>query len=220
MITLKATQRKKEDNLKEARIRGLVPAVLYGEKLKNQEIFVEEKPFLAVFQEAGETSIIELSINEKEKYQALIHAIDRDSLSGRIIHLDFFHPSLKKKITAEVPLVFLNEAPAVKDLGLILEKEMLVLPVKGLVKDLPHEIEVDLSTLKTLEDKILIKDLKIPSAVEILHHGAEDIIAQVKEPKKEQEPAPEPTEGEKEAGETTEAEEGAAEKQDAQQQKK
>ena len=83
--------------------------------------------------------------------------------------------------------------------------------VKGLAHSLPREIKVDLSALKTFEDRIYIKDLKTPDGVEILREGNE-IVANVTEPRKEKEPEPkpeEPAEGEKKEGEEEKPEESA-----------
>ncbi|MBM4177574.1 50S ribosomal protein L25, partial [Candidatus Gribaldobacteria bacterium] len=178
MNNLKATIRKKGENLGQARKGGLIPAVLYGEGLKNINLFVSEKPFLNLFQQIGETSTFNLEVEDK-KYQALIRQIDKNPLNEKIIHLDFFHPSLKKKITADAPLVFKGESVAVKDLGGILEKELTFLKVKGLVKDIPRAIEVDISNLKNLEDKIIISDLSIPSGITIEHHQIDDIVVHI-----------------------------------------
>ncbi|OIO45323.1 50S ribosomal protein L25 [bacterium (Candidatus Gribaldobacteria) CG23_combo_of_CG06-09_8_20_14_all_37_87_8] len=201
MISLKATIRQEKNHLKDLRQKGFIPAVLYGEGLKNINLSVEEKPFLIAFKEIGETSTLELNI-ESKKYQALIHQTTYDPLSGKIIHLDFFHPSLKKKIIAEVPLSFIGEPPAVKDLGGILEKELTSLAIKGLVKDMPHEIKVDLSSLKAFGDKIIIGDLNIPKEVEIEHNEKDNIVVHIAEPRKEEvEPTPTPVTGEVEVTE-------------------
>ncbi len=209
MITLKATIRKelkrKTDNLRE---QGMLPAVLYGDAIKeNLLLTINEKDFEKVFREAGETSLVSIEVDGKI-IEALIHQITKDPLSGKFLHIDFFHPSAKKKIEAEVPLIFENEAPAVKELGGVLEEELHFIKVKGLVHQLPHEFKVDLGVLKTFEDKIVVKDLDIQN-VEVLHNP-KDIIAHVVEPKiiieEEAKPA---VEGEDEA--LVEGEEGKTE---------
>ncbi len=213
MITLQAAIRQEKDNLKDLRKKGFIPAILYGEGLKNINLSVEEKPFLIAFKEIGETSTLELNI-EGKKYQALIHQTTYDPLSEKIIHLDFFHPSLKKKIIAEVPLVFVGEAPAIKDLGGVLEKEITSLAIKGLIKDMPHEIEVNLSSLKAFGDKIVIGDLNISDEVEIEHNEKDNIVVHIAEPRKEEvEPTPTPA-TEEVVGENTESGEKSNEKED------
>ncbi len=55
--------------------------------------------------------------------------------------------------------------------------------VKALPQNLPHEIKVDISVLKTFEDKILVKDLAVPPKVTVLKN-ADEIVAQVLPPQK------------------------------------
>jgi len=88
-------------------------------------------------------------------------------------------------------IMFIGEAPACVTLGGVLIRGVDQVEVKGLAKDLPKEIEVDISGLNTFEDKILIKDLTLPEEVEILNHEKDDAICHVAEPKQEKEPEPE-----------------------------
>ncbi len=198
----------------------MLPGVLYGEGIKeNLSLHVNEKEFEEVFKEAGESSLVELEVTGK-KYQILIHQISKDPLSGRFLHIDFFKPSTKKKIEAEVPLVFEGESLAVKDLGGILETDLQQVYVKGLAHQLPREIVVNIEVLKTFEDKVVIGDLKVPEGVEILREKNE-VVAHVsearqeeKEEEKEEAAVVEGEEGEKEGEET--AAEGNVEQGDKQ----
>lgn len=188
MVSLKATIREKIGRqTKTLRKQGVLPAVLYGEGLESTPIEVEEKDFNEVYAKAGESSLVSLALGSK-KYDVLIHEISRDPLSGGFLHIDFYHPSTKKKVEAEIPLVFEGVAPAVGDLGGILVKELQAINVKGLAHNLPREIVVDIGTLQTFEDRIRVKDLKVPEGVEVLR-GQEGMVALVVAPKEEKEEA-------------------------------
>ncbi len=211
MITLKAEKRQQiGGNFEQLRQKGTLPAVLYGEGIKESIILqVSGKEFIKVLQEAGESSLLSLEADGKQ-YNVLIHQIAKDPVSGSFLHVDFFKPSTKKKIEAEVPLEFIGEAPAVKDLAGILVTEFSTMHVKGLAQQLPREITVDLSGLKTFEDRILVKDLKMPEGVEVLR-DLDEIVAHVAEPREEEVIEEEPVVeaegeggegGEKPAGET------------------
>ncbi len=184
MVKLKAKKRdalgNKNNTLKE---KGLLPAVLYGSAIKNIPLQIDKKEFEMVYRAAGESSLISLEVGDKE-FSVLVHQIARDPMKGDFIHVDFYQPSLKKKVEAEIPLVFEGEAPAVKGLGGILEKEIQSLEVKGLAKDLPREIRVDLTGLETFEDRVLVKDLKVSAGVEIMKDENE-IVAHVVPPREE-----------------------------------
>jgi large subunit ribosomal protein L25 len=184
MIKLKAKKRETTGSKNNSlRNQGLLPAVLYGSETENIPLKIDKKEFEEAYQVAGESSLIDLVVDGKE-FSVLVHQTARDPMTGDFIHVDFYQPSLKKKVEAEIPLVFENEAPAVKGLGGILEKEIQVLEVKGLAKDLPREIKVDLSGLETFEDRVLVKDLKIPQGIEIMKDENE-IVAHVVPPKEE-----------------------------------
>lgn len=217
MFSLKSTIRDKKEDPAKLRQNGFVPAILYGEGIKNQMLKVAEKDFIAAFKSAGESSMMKLKVkNEKLKteseYDVLIHQTEKNPLSGRVIHADFYHPSSRKKVVAEIPLVFQGEAPAVKTFSAILVKEAHSIEVKGLAQNLPREVIVDLGRLATLEDRILVKDLGLSDKLEC-KKGADEIIALVVLPKEEKpEPVPvasqtSPTEESKEsqpAAQTTE----------------
>ncbi len=164
-----------------------IPAVVYGPGVKNFSVQVDEKEFKKVFRKAGESSLIELSIEgEKEKKPVLIHEMQKDPVSDKIIHVDFYQADLKEEVEVAVPLVFEGSAPAEKDLGGTLNKNMLEIEVKALPQNLPHEIVVNVDSLKTFEDHILVKDLVLPKEVTVLKKP-DEIVASVLAPRKVEE---------------------------------
>ncbi len=202
MISLNATIRnsfgKKTRTLKN---QGKIPAVVYGPGEKNVSLEVDEKEFKKVFKMAGESSLVELQIaassddeaslapkmgRDKEKKPVLVHEIQKDPVSGKLIHIDFYQADLKEEVEVAIPLVFEGTAPAEKDLGGTLNKNMLELEVKALPMNLPHEIKVDISGLKTFEDHICVKDLALPKDVKVLKNP-DEIVAQVLAPQKVEE---------------------------------
>ena len=195
MLSLTAKVRKEVGKkVKKLRERGVLPAILYGPKIKNQTLEVDLKEFEKVYKKAGESTLISLETSpEKEKYLVLIQEVARDPLTDRPIHVDFYQPSLKEEIEAKVPLIFEGVSPAVKELGGTLFKNIQEVEVKALPQDLPKEIKVNIENLKTFEDYILIKDLKVKEGVKILKEP-EEIVAQVTPPEKVEEELEKPIE--------------------------
>ncbi len=189
MITITAKIRKisgkKVKNLKK---EGIMPAVLYGSGAENLLLEIDLKEFEKIYKEAGESSLISLEIEKykDEKIPVLIHEVQYHPLTDKPIHTDFYHPDLKKEIEAKVSLVFEGDSQAVKDLSGTLIKNISEVEVKAFPQNLPHEIKVNVESIKTFEDSILIKDLKIPEEVKILHKP-EDVVANVIPPRKEEE---------------------------------
>ena len=175
MLILSANTRKDLGRkLKKVRENNFVPAVLYGPKIKNINLEVDLKEFKKIYEQAGESSLIEILVDGK-KFLVLIQAVEIDALSQKPIHIDFYQPRLDEEITATVPLVFEGQASAVKELSGTLVKNIYELEVKALPQSLPHEIKVNIDGLKTFDDAVLVKDLLVNQGVKILKDAEETI---------------------------------------------
>ncbi len=209
MLILKAKIRKElGKKIKNLRKQGILPAVLYGPKIKNLNIELDLKEFENIFAKAGESSLISLEI-DKDKFLVLIHEVKKDPLTEKLIHVDFYQPILTEEIEASVPIIFEGEALAVKELSGTLVKEIQEIDVKALPQNLPHEIKVNIDGLKTFEDEILVKDLKLPEGVKV-QKKPNEIVAVVTPPEKVEEELEKPIEekvGEVEGAEEKEKEE-------------
>ena len=195
MLSISAKIRKEKGRkTKTLRLKGVLPAVLYGPKIKNLSLEVDSKEFEKVFEEGGESSLVSLEVKgEKKKFMVLIHDISRDPLSSDILHVDFYQPSLEKEIEVRVPIVFEGEAPAVKNLSGTLVKSIAEAEVRALPQHLPKEIKVNVDSLETFEDDILIKDLKVEKEVKIIGNP-QDVVAHVVPPEKVEEELEKPIE--------------------------
>lgn len=185
MLTLNAQERdllgKKTKALRE---KGLIPAVLYGKKEKTVSISIPFKDFLKIWKEAGESTLIELALNDK-KETVIIHEVAFDPVKNIPIHADLYRVEMDKLIRAEVPLLFIGESAAVKNLGGVLVKVIREAEIEALPKDLPHEIPVDIAKLQSFDDQITVKDLSLPAGVKVAQEP-NDIVAFVEEPKEEE----------------------------------
>ena len=195
MIILSAKIRKDLGKKTETlRKKGILPAVLYGPKIKNLNLEIDLKEFEKIFEVAGESSLISLSINgKKPKFLVLIHQIQKDPLTDKPIHVDFYQPLLEEEIEVAVPIILEGSSPAVKELGGTLVKNISEIKVKAKPQNLPHEIKIDISRLKTFEDNIKILDLKLPEEVKILGE-LEEILVFVSPPEKIEEELAKPVE--------------------------
>lgn len=193
MIILEARKREiRGRKVKSLRKKGVLPAVFYGPEVKSTPIEINAKEFNDVYKKAGQSSLINLKIGNKE-YPVLISETKTDPISDNFIHIDFYQPILTKEVEARVPIIFEGESSAVKDLGGTLVKEIQELEVKALPQNLPHEIRMDISKLKTFEDEILIKDINLPAGVKV-KKNLDDIVAVVTPPQKIEEELEKPIE--------------------------
>lgn len=219
-VTLKAEKRTAEGKQNRTlRKKGFIPAILYGHKIKNINLQIETKEFDQVFQKAGQTTLIDLKIEDEPAHKVLVHDFQTDPLTDKINHIDFHQIKMTEKIKTEVPVVTFGDSPAIIELegNLILNKDSI--EIECLPQDLIHDIQVDISGIKTFEDKILISDIKVPENVTILDNP-EEVVVLVTPPRSEEElaeleeeveekPEEVEVEAEKEEGEGEEAEEGA-----------
>jgi large subunit ribosomal protein L25 len=190
MISLEIKERNKNESLLKLRQGGLLPAVFYGKKETSTSISISLKDFQKVWNEAGESAVITLKKGGGANLDALIYDVDIDPVTELPRHVDFYVFEKDKKIEVDASIKFVGIAPAVKEQGGVLVKVLYELKVEALPKDLPSEIDVDISVLKEIGDRISAKDIKLPAGVSLVENP-EEIVASVSAPK-EEEVVPEP----------------------------
>ena len=183
MTTLQAQFRKAGESLDAIRGSGSLPAVFYGAGKESTSISIPMMAFEKALKEAGESNTISLVLPEGT-FDVLIHEVQLDPVKHIPTHVDFLVVDMNKPIEVAVPLEFIGVSPAVKgNLG-VLTKVMHEIEVKGLPKNIPHQIEVDISSLETLSNQIHVSDLKMPNGVEAMV-DAEEVVALVNAVKEE-----------------------------------
>jgi len=170
------------------RKKGLLPAVIYGNKFESRNLWLNYPEFKKAYAQTGESTILELDIDGKSKANVLVYDVQVDPISGKFSHVDFFHVRMDQKIETEVPLEFIGESEAVKALGGVLLKSLDNVQVSCLPADLPAKIEVDISALKNFDDVIKVGDLKISEKVKI-EVELDTVVANVAAPRSDEEMA-------------------------------
>jgi len=165
-----------------------IPGILYGRGIENVMISLDKKKFNDTYEEAGESTVFKLALDGKDERNVLIKDVQRDVLSGLTRHVDFYQVRMDEEIEAEIELVFTGESAAVKELGGILVKNMDAIQVKCLPGDLPPEMEVNITPIKTFDDYIYVKDLPFGEKVEVLV-DPETVVAMVSPPRSDEEMA-------------------------------
>lgn len=207
-LKLKADTRKVFGR-KVSRLRkdGLIPATVYGKNVKSQSLNLEEKVLQEVYKKAGETGVIDLTVNsEKQSRPVLIHNVQLHPVTDQVLHVEFHQVDLTKKVTVNIPVETIGKAPAVEKGGVLISL-MDELEVEALPTDLPEKFVVDISKLEEVGDSILLKDLDYDKAkVELRVEDMDAPLVKIDEPKEEEEePEPEAAgaaEGEAATGES------------------
>ncbi len=163
--------------VKSLRQGGLVPAILYGHEIESLPLQVDEQDLNRVLTQAGGHRLISLKV-DGSKRQALARDVQWDVITGKPIHVDFYAVVMTEKLTTEVPLVFVGEAPAAEEVGVILLQGLDEIEIECLPGDLIEAIEVDLSGLEEMDQAIYVKDLPLPSTVDVLT-DPEELVAKI-----------------------------------------
>lgn len=179
MLTLKVEKRD-IDGAKAPAMRraGVIPAVVYGAHHEATPIAVEARAFDKILRAAGEATIVSLD-GLGAPLPTLIHQVDRDPLTNVPRHVDFYAVTKGEKVEVAIPLEFTGESPAV-EAGANLVKVLYELEVKADPMSLPHTINVDISLLTKLGDRIHARDLVLPAGVELVSEP-EEVVALVQE---------------------------------------
>ncbi|KKR50948.1 MAG: 50S ribosomal protein L25 [Candidatus Curtissbacteria bacterium GW2011_GWA1_40_16] len=166
--------------VKQLRKDGIIPAHVFGHKVKTVHVQVKAGEFHKVFEKAGETGIISLAV-DSQKLPVLVRNLQIHPVTDEPLHVDFYQVNLTEKVKVNVPLEVVGEAPAVeKKVGLLLTPVSEV-EVEALPSDLPENIEVDISKLENIGDEIRIKDLKIDRSKIEIQTDEELVVASIGE---------------------------------------
>lgn len=156
-------------------------AVLYGNKVANVNLKIKQTDFEKTWKQAGESNLIDLELN-KETVPVLIKDLQYHPVKHLPIHVDFYQVNMKEKITTEIPLNYIGESKAVKELGGLLMKYADAVEVRCLPGDLLNNLDVDISVLVDFEGAIHMKDLNLPKNMELMR-DPEEMVASIIPPK-------------------------------------
>jgi len=171
--------------LKEKMDKDYISAVLYGPGVTNQNLKLKRLDLEKAFALAGESNLIELEIANGQVVKVLVKETQYEPLKGILRHIDFYQVNMTKKINTEIPLHFVGESKAIKELGGMLVKNLDHLEVECLPIDLVDHIDVDISVITELHHPIKISDLVLPKSWE-LENDPSDLVANVVEPNEEE----------------------------------
>jgi large subunit ribosomal protein L25 len=142
---------------KKLRNEKLVPCVLYGGE-ENIHFYTPFSEFRSLVY-TPDVFVVNLNIDGKT-YQSILQDMQWHPVEEQLVHADFLQISDKKPIKVELPIQIQGTAKGIK-LGGKLKVNLRKIKVKGLVKDLPDAIEVDVTELD-LSQSFKVGDLNLP----------------------------------------------------------
>jgi large subunit ribosomal protein L25 len=184
------------------RVKGLIPAIVYGGKGDAMSVAVDPKVLLRVLRsETGRNTILKLDLGSEGKTSAILKQWQLDPVKESFLHADFYRIAMDVALRVKVPVAVKGEARGVKTDGGILELIMRFIEVECLPGDIPERIEIDVTDLG-INDSLRISNVPVTAQIKIME-DADQVVVHVIAVKEEAAPvagAAPPAEGEAPAG--------------------
>jgi len=161
--------------VKNLRLAGKVPAVIYGSEVKSLPITLDKKDTTNTLNKFSGSTILTIEVDGKE-HATLVREIQQDYIKGELLHVDFLVISLKEKLRTSVSITLVGVAPVLEEYSALIVSGLDQIEVECLPQDLPEVIEVDVSSLEELGAAIYLKDIPAIEKVEFLS-DPEELIA-------------------------------------------
>jgi len=162
------------------RRQGITPAHLYGHDIKSLTLQCDTTELRQIIAQAGRTRLINLEVDGKQPRSVFVREIQRDEVSRQLLHVDFYQVKKTEKIAVDVPIVFVGEAPAMKEKRRMLTHGITSLSIECLPGNVPPQIEVDLSPLEEIEQAIHVKDIVLGPDITV-NADPEQLVVKVSE---------------------------------------
>jgi large subunit ribosomal protein L25 len=216
-VDLQAKPREERGKNAARRLRasGMLPAVLYGDGASTA-LAVPDRVVDYTLQHMGDNALYDIDLGAGGSTARIVD-VQRDPVSGRLLHVDFAPVDMLERIEITVPLHVVGEAPGTEEGG-VLQQVAYEVRIETLPGDIPQELTLDVSSLG-MNENLTLADLRLPEGITLVS-DPEEVAAIVTAPTEiteedleaagvvEEEPEEgEPVEG---AEEPEEREEGAA----------
>jgi len=165
--------------MRQLRMRDITPANLYsggGTPVSLQlETTLLYKNLLFIH---GRNAVITLQIegDAAGERHVLVQEIQKEPVSGKLVHIDFFEIDIQKAAKFTVPIEYVGTAKGV-DLGGELHVFKEKVQLQGCPLDIPDVIQVDITPLEQGGAGLTFGDLPIPERVEMLEKPTVTCVA-------------------------------------------
>lgn len=153
----------------QARVKGDIPSILYGNNAGNITITVDRRSLEKILHtEGGAHALIQLEFEESPETNtpAIVKAIQHHPVNDAVQHVDFLRIRLDERIQSPVSIV-LNGRPKGVVEGGVIDHQIREVTVECLALDIPEHIAVDITNLG-LGESLHVSALQVPEGVVIL----------------------------------------------------
>jgi large subunit ribosomal protein L25 len=160
------------------RMKGLVPAVLYGGSAEPAAVSVSPKELSKILSsKTGHNTIFNLGITNQEPAPVMIIDWQYDPIKESLLHVDLKRIDLNQRISVKVPVMTHGDARGVKLQGGLMEVVTREIEIECLPDDIPEQFTVDVAELM-LNQSIRASDIPLSGSMKLLS-PAEAVIAHV-----------------------------------------
>jgi large subunit ribosomal protein L25 len=183
-IAIKGDQRpgKTKGELRQLRLAGRIPGVVYGKQLQAPIALSVEERELSALLRTTPNAVLELDIPAHGKQTVMIADVQRDPLYQTLLHIDFQGINMNEKVRANVRIEATGDSSGVREGG-ILQTILHEVEVQCLPGDIPDALEADVSSLG-IGENLLIQDLVLPKGIEVVAEPT-SVVLTVLAPQKE-----------------------------------
>lgn len=154
------------------RMQNLVPGIMYGPNYPSTPITIDQKELHRIVKENGIHAIVQLITNQGSQY-CMVKELQRDPVSGSVIHADFETIDMNQKVKTNIPILMVGHEIAEK-YG-VLQRQLGEITVEGMPNQIPKYVQANVAQLN-LGESIRVADLEIAEEISILS-DLEGIIA-------------------------------------------
>ena len=154
---------------------GAIPATVYGKKIKSVSLVVAADTFAKLYQEAGETGLVELTVGSVV-VPVLIHSVQLHPVTRALLHVEFFQVDLKEKVKTRVPVVLSGEAAVIREKTGVLLSVLDEVEVEALPTDLPDRLTLDVAGLTAVNQELKVGDIPVPAGVTVLSDAGLTVV--------------------------------------------
>ena len=140
------------------RANGEVPCVIYGGE-ENVHFSSSENELRHIIY-TPDIYLVKVSIDSKQ-YQVILQDIQFHPVSDKLLHLDFIEVSDVKPAVVSLPVKITGKSAGIMAGGKLRQRRR-YLKVKGLIKDLPDVLTIEIDDLN-IGDFIKVQDLDYPN---------------------------------------------------------
>ena len=164
-VQVKEREGRGKNDARRQRASGMVPSVLYGDE-GSTALSVPNKIVDYTLHHYGDNALYDLDFGSGTRTARVVD-VQRNPVSGRLVHVDFAPVDMTERIEVTVPLTVVGEAPGVEQDGGVLQQVAYEIQAESLPGDIPQEITLDVSNLG-MNENLTLGDLELPGGVTLL----------------------------------------------------